>query len=73
MKTKIQITHHGLLTTVKDILKTDGPLGFFKGIGAPLLSIPLINSIVFSTYELSKKFTQIMFHKETLDIHERMV
>ncbi len=63
--------HTGLLETVRLILKTEGPIGYFRGIGAPLISIPLINSIVFSSYELSRKFMQIAKHKPALDIHER--
>ena len=66
----MQMNHEGIIATFNTIMKIDGPLGFFKGIGAPLVSVPLINSIVFSSYELSKKFFQIFLHKENLNIFE---
>lgn len=62
------MTSEGLLMTIKDILLKEGPHGFYKGVGAPLVSIPVINSIIFSTYELSKKFVKVVFKKEELSI-----
>ena len=67
----MQMTHEGLAKTFYSILRREGPVGFYRGIGAPLVSVPLINSIVFSSYELSKKFFSICLHKETLSVFER--
>jgi len=36
---------------MKGILKNEGAMGFFKGMGPPLVSVPLLNSILFSSYE----------------------
>ena len=60
----------GLLETVKIVLKTEGAPGFFRGIGAPLISIPLINSIVFSSYELSKRFMLVVKDTSSLELYE---
>ena len=30
-------------------------MGFYKGMGPPLVTVPLINSIVFASYEFSKR------------------
>lgn len=62
------MTNEGLLLTIKDILLREGPHGFYKGIGAPLLSIPIVNSIIFCTYEVSKKFARVVVGKEELSI-----
>lgn len=32
----------------------EGLLAFYKGIGPPLITLPLVNSIVFASYEFSK-------------------
>ena len=31
-------------------------MGFYKGMGSPLFTVPLINSIVFASFELAKRF-----------------
>ena len=33
----------------------EGFHGFYKGMGSPLLTIPLVNSIVFASYESAKR------------------
>ena len=38
--------------------------GFFKGMGPPLFTVPLINSIVFSSYELCKRMMGVKSEKE---------
>lgn len=35
--------------------KNEGLLGFYKGMGPPLVTVPLINSIVFASYEFCKR------------------
>jgi solute carrier family 25 carnitine/acylcarnitine transporter 20/29 len=32
-------------------MKAEGPLALYKGMGGPLLTVPLLNAIVFATYE----------------------
>lgn len=52
------------------MLKTEGPAGFYKGIGAPLLSVPFINAIIFASYEINKKFMRVVLKKERLGAFE---
>lgn len=39
---------------MKSTLKNEGFSGFYKGGSPPLMTLPLINSIVFSSYEFFK-------------------
>lgn len=54
VKTRMQYSNKPLLYTVRSTIKAEGPLAFYKGMGSPLFSTPIINAIVFSTYEVSK-------------------
>ena len=38
--------------------------GFYKGIGPPLFTVPLINSIVFASYEFCKRLIGIHQHQD---------
>ena len=38
----------------RQFYKREGMMGFYKGMGPPLVTVPLINSIVFSSYEFCK-------------------
>lgn len=40
---------------IKSTLRNEGMVGFYKGMGPPLLTIPFINSIIFSSYEFCKR------------------
>ncbi len=40
---------------IKDTLKNEGPLAFYKGVGPPLVTVPLVNSIVFASFEFCKR------------------
>lgn len=44
-----------LFGVIKNTVKQEGILGFYKGMGPPLATVPLINSIVFASYEFSKR------------------
>lgn len=55
IKTRMQMEHKPLLKTVTSIMKKEGPLAYYKGIGGPLASVPLLNALVFSSYEISRK------------------
>ena len=46
-----------MMNTLKDIVRNEGFLQLFSGIYYPLVTVPLINAIVFSSYELFKKIT----------------
>ena len=35
--------------------KKEGLHGFYKGMGPPLMNIPIINSIVFASFEFAKR------------------
>lgn len=58
MKTRIQMDQTKLTETVKKIFVKEGPLGFYKGIGGPILAIPFLSSIVFATYQISGRCMQ---------------
>lgn len=40
---------------IRDTLKNEGPFAFYKGVGPPLVTVPLVNSIVFSGFEFCKR------------------
>lgn len=31
-------------------------LGFYKGLGFPLLTVPIVNAVIFSSYQIANKF-----------------
>ena len=41
------------LHMIRDIISKESPLAFYKGMGSPLISMPLLNSVVFSSYSLA--------------------
>lgn len=44
---------------VKTTFKGEGMLGFFKGLGPPFFTVPLINSIIFASYEFCKRLMNV--------------
>lgn len=50
----------GLFSTIKSIYKLDGLRGYYRGVAGPLVSVPAINSIIFASYELSKRALEII-------------
>ena len=44
-----------LFQVISNTIKLEGFKGFYKGMGPPLVTVPLINSIVFASYEFSKR------------------
>jgi len=44
-----------MTTTFKNIIKSEGYFKLFNGIYYPLITIPIVNAIVFGTYEMYKK------------------
>jgi len=60
------------LNSIKDCYKNEGFTGFYKGMSFPLYSVPLVNAVVFSTHELSKRL--LGFHDETeMNIYEGLL
>ena len=44
-----------LVQIVKQMFVNEGLLGFYKGVGPPMITVPLINSIIFASYEFCKR------------------
>ena len=58
LKVRMQMDHSLTMTTsLKNIIKHEGFPQLFSGIYYPLVTVPLINAIVFSSYELAKKIS----------------
>lgn len=46
-----------MLASLRSIIRNEGFLHLFNGIYYPLLTMPLVNAIIFAAYELFKKLT----------------
>ena len=44
---------------ISQTLRNEGFLAFYKGLGSPLLTVPLINSIIFAAYENYKNLVGV--------------
>jgi solute carrier family 25 carnitine/acylcarnitine transporter 20/29 len=44
---------------VVETLKHEGIRGFYKGMGPPFFSVPVVNSIIFASYEFSKRMMHV--------------
>lgn len=44
-----------LMGVLKNTYRHEGLLGFYKGVGPPLVNVPLVNSIIFASYEFMKR------------------
>ena len=53
IKTRRQVIGGSYLKMIPDMIAKEGPLSFYKGMASPLITIPVINSIVFGSYSLS--------------------
>jgi solute carrier family 25 carnitine/acylcarnitine transporter 20/29 len=42
----------------------EGFKGFYKGMGSPLVTIPVVNSIVFASYEFAKRMMGVQIGEE---------
>ena len=45
----------GLKTACISTFRNEGLHGFYKGMGPPLMNIPIINSIIFASFEFAKR------------------
>jgi hypothetical protein len=57
-------------STIKGIYINEGLTGYYKGVSAPLVSVPFINSIIFASLEITKKFIQIVKGSDDLTLAE---
>ena len=53
-----------LRSIIEETYKHEGFRGFYKGMGSPLLTIPLVNSIVFASYEFAKRMMGVQLGHE---------
>ena len=44
---------------IAETLRNEGIFAFYKGMGPPLVTVPLINSIIFASYEFYKKLVNV--------------
>jgi len=54
----MQLERRPNISLRKIIMETythEGFRGFYKGMGSPLITIPVVNSIVFASYESAKR------------------
>ena len=49
---------------IHSTVRNEGILGFYKGMGPPLITVPFINSIVYASFELCKNFMNVASEKE---------
>ncbi len=50
LKVKMQMEGGTLRGTVAKVLKEDGISGYYRGILYPLITVPLVNAVVFGAY-----------------------
>lgn len=55
----MQSRHVSLTRTVSDLLKKEGVSAVYKGMSGPLITVPLVNSIVFTTYSIPKTYFEM--------------
>lgn len=61
IKVRLQTQHQAYASAIQATLKTirdEGFRGLYKGMGSPMVTIPLINAIVFSAYGQAKSWMQ---------------
>ena len=63
VKTRLQTNTESIHRVITKLYKNEGVLSFFKGMSFPLYSTPLLNSLVFSCNELTKKAFDLNDHE----------
>lgn len=59
LKVRMQMDHSlTMLTALKSTIKNEGFSQLFSGMYYPLITVPIINAIIFSSYEFFKKITK---------------
>lgn len=66
------VTRRSFLNIVTDCYKYEGYKGFYKGMSFPICSVPLVNAVVFSIHEFSKRLLGYNQEKE-MDINEGVI
>lgn len=56
LKTRMQADRLSLSKAYRQIAHKEGLKAFYKGMSTPFGTIPIINSIIFTTYEISKEY-----------------
>ena len=54
--------------TVYNIWINEGITGYYKGVWAPLVSVPFLNAVIFASFEISRKVLRHIRNKEQLDL-----
>lgn len=54
IKTRMQTSNRSMIETVRSTINKEGLLAVYKGMASPLISTPMINAVVFTSYEVSK-------------------
>ena len=49
---------------IANTLKNEGVRGFYKGMAPPFFTVPIINSIIFASYEFSKRLMHVKSEKD---------
>lgn len=58
LKVRMQMDHQlTMMGSLRSIIQKEGFLHLFNGMYYPLITIPIVNAIIFSAYELYKKIT----------------
>jgi solute carrier family 25 (mitochondrial carnitine/acylcarnitine transporter), member 20/29 len=58
IKVRMQMDHQlTMIGSLTSIIKQEGFLHLFNGIYYPLITVPIVNAIIFSSYEFYKKMT----------------
>jgi hypothetical protein len=47
-----------MVDCIRKTVKSEGPLGLYKGVGSPLAGLAIINAVLFVTYGNSKHFVK---------------
>ena len=65
IKVRMQMsTHENMRTVISQTIKFEGFRGFYKGMGPPFVTVPLVNSVVFASFELCKSLMNVKSEKE---------
>ena len=72
IKVRMQILDMKLFDSLKYIIKTEGTLSLYKGMGSPLMSVPVIYAFCFGAYEIGK-WLQGIKPKEDVTVSQAMI
>ena len=64
VKVRMQTGTLTLQACIRSTYYKEGCRGFYKGIGPPLITVPVVNSIVFASYELCKRMLGVRSNED---------